>query len=457
MRGLFIFRRDFRCIDNTALLRACKECEQVYTVFIFTPEQVTSKNKFKSDIAVKFMISSLNELKRDISVLGGKLVTLYGENTDCVSECIDTWKIDAVYWNKDYTPYAKKRDSKLKILCNKKNIAIYEEEDYYLHPPGTILTGSGSSYLKYTPYMNKAMALGFDTPSKQHISFLSKSTKHIASYEITLTNAEDKFVNTQQDMTETFKREKVIDILKNTKQFTDYNETRNDLEKQTTRLSAPIKFGIVSIREVAHAFRKNTGLLKQLVWRDFYAQILDAEPRVLGSALKEQYNSIVWEGSQSHFNKWCQGMTGFPIVDAGMRELNESGYMHNRARLIVASFLIKTLLVDWQKGEKYFATKLVDYDPASNNGNWQWVASTGADSQPYFRIFNPWSQSKEHDPDATYIKKWVPELSNVSPKCIHTWNECCENPEYSTVEYPKPIVDYKKQREKALDMYKSIV
>ena len=196
--------------------------------------------------------------------------------------------------------------------------------------------------------------------------------------------------------------------------------------------------------------------MKQLVWRDFYAQILDAEPRVLGSALKEQYNSIVWEGSQSHFNKWCQGMTGFPIVDAGMRELNESGYMHNRARLIVL-FLIKTLLVDWQKGEKYFATKLVDYDPASNNGNWQWVASTeqivNLISVFLIRAF----QSKEHDPDATYIKKWVPELSNVSPKCIHTWNECCENPEYSTVEYPKPIVDYKKQREKALDMYKSIV
>lgn len=457
MRGLFIFRRDFRCIDNTALLKASRECDRIYTVFIFTPEQVTSKNKFKSDIAVKFMISSLNELKRDISALGGKLVILYGENSKVIDECIDRWNIDAVYWNKDYTPYAKKRDAKIKMLCNKKNIAVNEEEDYYLHPPGTIVTGSGSSYLKYTPYMNKAMALGFDAPSKKQIPFLSKSTKQIASYEISLTKAEDNFVNTQQDMAETFKREKVIGILKNTKQFSDYNETRNDLEEETTRLSAPIKFGIVSIREVADAFKKNTGLLKQLVWRDFYAQILDAEPRVLGSALKEQYNKIIWEGSQGHFNKWCEGMTGFPIVDAGMRELNESGYMHNRARLIVASFLIKTLLVDWQKGEKYFATKLVDYDPASNNGNWQWVASTGADSQPYFRIFNPWSQSKEHDPNATYIKKWIPELADVPSKCIHTWNECCENPEYSTVKYPKPIVDYKKQREKALEMYKSII
>jgi len=457
MKGLFIFRRDFRLIDNTALLKASRECSQLYTIFIFTPEQVSSQNKFKSDIAVKFMIQSLNELKRDISALGGKLVTLYGENDEIVRKCIDTWSIDAVYWNKDYTPYAKKRDAKIMALCNKKNIEVYEEEDYYLNPPGTIVTGSGTSYLKYTPYMNKAMSVGFDTPSKQKISFLSKSTKHIGDYGITLKKAEHQFVNTNQGMAETFEREKVINILKNAKDFKDYDETRNDLEGHTTRLSAPIKFGIVSIREVADAFKKNTGVLKQLVWRDFYAQILDAEPRVLGSALKEQYNNIVWEGSTVHFNKWCQGLTGFPIVDAGMRELNETGYMHNRARLIVASFLIKTLLIDWQKGEKYFATKLVDYDPASNNGNWQWVASTGADSQPYFRIFNPWSQSKEHDPEAIYIKKWVPELINVPPKCIHTWNECCETPEYTSVKYPKPIVDYKKQRDKALTMYKAVV
>lgn len=253
------------------------------------------------------------------------------------------------------------------------------------------------------------------------------------------------------------RRNKAMKILHGASKFKNYEKTRNDLDDETTRLSAPIKFGIVSIREVAKAFKKNNALLRQLVWRDFYAQILNAEPYVLGSALKEKYNNIKWQGSHNHFVKWCQGMTGFPVVDAGMRELNKTGYMHNRARLIVASFLIKTLLVDWQKGEKYFATKLVDYDPSSNNGNWQWVASTGADSQPYFRIFNPWSQSEEHDPDAVYIKKWVPELSSVSVECIHTWNTCYNKKEFNEIDYPKPIVDYKEQREKALKMYKAIL
>lgn len=457
MKGLFIFRRDLRINDNTALIRACKECDKIYTVFVFTPEQVTEKNKFKSDAAIAFMIGALNVLRRDISRLSGKLVTLYGDNDTVIQSCIDEWGIDAVYWNKDYSPYAKKRDASLEKVCLKKGTKVIQCEDYYLHPPGTILTGGGTSYLKYTPYMNKAMSKGFDTPNSYSVKFLSRSSKKIASHDITLKAALEIFVETEQKIVETYEREKALKIVRGASKFKNYEKTRNDLSGETTRLSAPIKFGVVSIREVARAFKSNRGLLRQLVWRDFYAQILAAEPQVLGSALKEQYNKIKWDGSHSDFVKWCQGKTGFPIVDAGMRELNETGYMHNRARLIVASFLIKTLLVDWQKGEKYFATKLVDYDPASNNGNWQWVASTGADSQPYFRIFNPWSQSKEHDPDAEYIKKWVPELKMVPAKAIHSWNESCQDDKYSDVKYPKPIVDYKEQRDKALKMYSVVV
>lgn len=456
-KGLFIFRRDFRLTDNTALLKAVKECDKIYTIFIFTPEQVTDKNKFKSDIAVAFMIGALRELAKDIRKKGGQLVSVFGDNNTVVEQCIDSWDINTVYWNKDYTPYAKKRDAALEKMCLKKGTAVSISEDYYLNAPDSILTGGGTAYLKYTPYMNKAISKGFPSPSTTRVQFLSRTSKKINGIEVDLREAYSNFVDTDQTLVETFKREKALEILKHASHFKNYDATRNDLEKPTTRLSAPIKFGVVSIREVAKAFKGNQGLLKQLVWRDFYAQILNAEPRVLGEALKEQYSKIKWTGSHSHFVKWCQGNTGFPIVDAGMREMNETGYMHNRARLIVASFLIKTLLVDWQKGEKYFATQLVDYDPASNNGNWQWVASTGADSQPYFRIFNPWSQSKEHDPDASYIKKWVPELTEVTPKCIHTWNECCELPEQAHIKYPKPIVDYKEQREKALKMYSSVV
>jgi len=455
MKGLFIFRRDFRLTDNTALIKASKECEKIYTIFIFTPEQVTDKNRFKSDIAVNFMINALEELGKEIRNKGGQLVTLFGENDNVVDKCIDTWDIDAVYWNRDYSPYAKKRDLSLEKMCLKKGTTVIIEDDYYLHKPNSIVTGSGTPYIKYTPYMNKAMSKGLPSPSTSRIQYLSRSTKKIKGSMLTLKEAKSEFVETTQSMPETFKREKALEILRKASSYKKYNETRNDLEKPTTRLSAPIKFGVVSIREVAKAFKGNTGLLRQLIWRDFYAQILNAVPEVLGSALKPQYNNIKWEGSHSHFVKWCKGETGFPIVDAAMRELNTTGYMHNRGRLIVASFLIKTLLVDWQKGEKYFATKLVDYDPASNNGNWQWVASTGADSQPYFRIFNPWSQSKEHDPEATYIKHWVPELKDVPAKSIHTWNESADH--FKGIQYPKPIVDYKEQRDKALKMYKTVV
>lgn len=455
MKGLFIFRRDLRIVDNTALIKAHKECDKVFTIFVFTPEQVSEKNRYKSDGAVKFMIGALDVLKHDIGVIGGKLVTLYGENNDVVKKCISQWDIDKVYWNKDYTPYAKKRDAKLSKMCIDLNKDVLECDDYYLNAPGSILTGSDSSYLKYTPYKNKAMSQQFDSPDTYVISKLSKSTKRIEGCEITVKDALATFVESEQKSVVSFKRDVVMRILQRANAFKNYEKTRNDLAGETTRLSAPIKFGVVSIREVAKYFKNNKGLLSQLVWRDFYAQILDAHPRVLGSALKTNYNNIKWEGSHAHFVKWCQGNTGFPIVDAGMRELNHTGYMHNRARLIVASFLIKTLLVDWQKGEKYFATKLVDYDPASNNGNWQWVASTGADSQPYFRIFNPWSQSKEHDPDALYIKKWVPELKSVSAKDIHTWNECADD--FKDIHYPKPIVDYKEQREKALKIYSGVL
>jgi deoxyribodipyrimidine photo-lyase len=202
------------------------------------------------------------------------------------------------------------------------------------------------------------------------------------------------------------------------------------------------------------AFKSNHDLIRQLIWRDFYMNILFSFPYVLGKPMKPSYAKIKWHHNAGWLKAWSSGLTGFPVVDAGMRQLNTTGYMHNRARLIVASFLTKTLLIDWREGEEYFAKKLTDYDPASNNGNWQWIASSGADSQPYFRIFNPWLQGAELDPHANYIKKWVPELKDVSPKDIHTWYETWKD--NKQIKYPKPICDYQVQKEKALAMFRKI-
>ena len=235
----------------------------------------------------------------------------------------------------------------------------------------------------------------------------------------------------------------------------NYNDDRNKLPLETTQLSAYIKYGCVSVREVANAFKTIDSLYRQLIWREFYAHILNDYPYTLYGPLKEKYQNIKWSTSKPHLNSWKEGKTGYPIVDAAMTQLNTTGYMHNRGRLITACFLIKTLLINWQEGEKYFATKLTDYDPASNNGNWQWVASTGADSQPYFRIFNPWTQSKDYDPECIYIKKWLPQLETVNNKHIHKWDEHYKS--YENVKYCKPIVDYKEQREKAIEMYKQII
>jgi deoxyribodipyrimidine photo-lyase len=230
-----------------------------------------------------------------------------------------------------------------------------------------------------------------------------------------------------------------------------YSDTRDKPAKPTSQLSAAIKFGCVSIREVYHAFRGNAPFVRQLVWRDFYANILFAFPHVLGHAMKPNYQRIKWHHNSAWFKAWCNGQTGYPIVDAGMRQLNRTGYMHNRVRLIVASFLTKTLLISWEHGEKYFAKNLTDYDPASNNGNWQWIASTGVDSQPYFRIFNPMEQGKRVDPDCEYIKSWVPQLSELSAREIHGWEGQIKN-----IDYPAPICDYRAQKEAALKMYSDV-
>lgn len=450
--GLFIFRRDFRVIDNIGLNLINSICKNIYPIFIFTPEQVTGANKFKSDNAVQFMIESLQDLSSQINKMGGHLMCFYGHNDTIVSYLIKTLDINLVCFNADYSPYAIQRELGIIKICDKMGVQVEYGHDYYLHPPGTIVNGSGDTYQKFTPFYQTSMKKKVEAPASLRKIHFSTTNKHLQN-SISLTTALNKFTKINPNIlihggrTEAIKQIRVA-----SKNIKNYSKTHDELSKPTSQLSAYIKFGCVSIREVYKVFRSKHDFIRQLFWRDFYANILYSFPQVYGHALKPKYNKIQWHYNASWFKKWCDGETGFPIVDAGMRQLNTTGYMHNRARLIVASFLIKTLLIDWQKGEKYFATKLTDYDPASNNGNIQWIMGGGSDSMPFFRIFNPWNQQEEHDNSCEYIKKWVPELTELEPKIIHNWET--EYVNYKNIKYPKPICDYAEQKEKCLKMYR---
>ena len=451
--GLFIFRRDLRIVDNNGLNLLNDKCKNIYTIFIFTPEQVGSNNKYKSDNSVQFMISSLEDLSYQISKVGGHLYTFYGNNDKIVADCIKAFNIDVVCFNLDITPYARERDEKIIKLCQHMKTYVMYDYDYYLCEPGSVVNGSGEPYQKYTPFYNTAKKIKVEKPAGKRKLHLKRNDAHVAN-KITLNEAVKKFVGIENPhiLVHGGRENAIKQIHIAAKNIKHYEQTRDELSKPTSQLSAYIKFGCVSIREVYYAFKTNHSFIRQLYWRDFYAGILYSFPRVLGHALKPKYDKIKWHHNERWFNAWCRGETGFPVVDAGMRQLNATGYMVNRARLIVASFLIKTLLIDWREGEKYFASKLTDYDVASNNGNWGWISSGGADSQPFFRIFNPSRQGENFDKDCIYIKKWVPELSSLEPKIIHNWETEWIN--HKDIKYPKPICDYSEQKERALKMYK---
>jgi len=452
-KTIFIFRRSLRLEDNAGLVAALKASERVLPVFIFTPEQVV-KNQYKSDNAVQFMAESLQDLDNDLKKRGSKLFYFFGTQSDIVKKLIENYAFNAVFVNQDYTPYAKKRDKKIARVCKKHDVAFHSYEDLLLYPVGSVLTGSGTPFKKYTPYYQKAKRAKILLPTKnRYKNYVSKNTR--------ITNQCKKnikhFYKKNENASVAGGRKQGALILKRIKQFKQYDKKRNLLLYKTTQLSAYIKFGCVSIREVYHAIAKSINskdLIKQLYWRDFYYNVAYFYPHVFGCAMKEKYDTIVWPNKKLFFEKWKKGQTGFPIVDACMRELNATGFMHNRGRLVTSSFLIKILLVDWRKGEKYFAQKLIDYDPCVNNGNWQWSASTGADSQPYFRIFNPWSQSKKFDNLCEYIKKWVPELKKVKNSDVHRWAE--KYVQYKEIDYPKPIVNYSSMRKKALALYRRL-
>jgi deoxyribodipyrimidine photo-lyase len=451
--GLFIFRRDLRIIDNNGLNLLNDKCKNIFTIFIFTPEQVGNGNKYKSDNSVQFMIESLQDLASQISKAGGHLYTFYGHNDTVVADCIKAWNINLVCFNLDITPYAKERDAKIIKMCEHMKTYVMYDYDYYLHQPGTIVNGSGEPYQKFTPYYQTALKHKVEAPAKMRKLHLKRSDAHISN-KITLEQAMKKFVgNENPDILVHGGRENGIkQIHIAAKNIKHYAKTRDELSKPTSQLSAYIKFGNVSIREVYYAFKNNHPFIRQLYWRDFYSGVLYSFPRVLGHALKPKYDKIKWHHNERWFNAWCKGDTGIPIVDASQRQLLQTGWTHNRGRMISSSILIKILLIDWRKGEQFYSQYLVDYDVASNNGGWQFSSGSGADSQPYFRYFNPYTQSKDHDPKCEYIKKWIPQLKDIPNEDIHNWDTAWEK--YKNIKYPKPIVDYKEQRDISIKMYK---
>jgi deoxyribodipyrimidine photo-lyase len=454
MKSLFIFRRDLRLNDNIGLIECYKQSSEVIPIFIFTPEQI-NKNEYFSSNSFQFMLESLNELDNELkNNYNSQIHYFYGDNIDILNEILKKYNFDAIFFNKDYTLYAKNRDDNIEFFCNENNKKCIMYEDYLLLPIGNFLKSDGKPYEKYTPFKNNAKNKKVLQPNNYKFNENKFSKINIKIIELKVL---DKYYKKNNDILLHGGRDKGLEILDNLKKFINYSEVRNNLINPTTHLSPYIKFGCVSIREVYEKVNKlygiNHGIIDQLYWREFYYYLAYYIPRVLqGKSLKEKYDDIIWENNQEIFNAWKNGMTGFPAVDAGMREMNKTGYMHNRARLITSGILIKILNCDWRLGEKYFATRLIDYDPIVNNGNWQWSSGSGADSQPYFRIMSPWKQAIDNDPECLYIKKWIPELNNVPNKDILNWGKSYSK--YKNINYPKPIVDYDIMRKEIVKIYK---
>lgn len=454
-KALFIFRRDLRLEDNVGLVQALDESDLVVPCFIFDPRQVGSSNEYKSSNALQFMIESLESLKKQCKSHGGKLYLFYGQPQKVVKDLIRKNSIDAVYANRDYTPFALDRDEDIKHVCMAEEVPFYVTNDLLLHEPEEIKTRNGDPYSVFTPFYKNAS--GYHqvrkvkkTVRKNFFKGAIAGTMDAAIYK-KITPKTNKLIHVHGD------RAQALTIVRGLKKYKNYQKTRDIPAIETTNLSAYLKFGVVSVAHVYHAIKKTLGqrhpLVRQLFWRDFFTHVAYYSPFVFGQPFKDKYKNIAWSRSKKNFKLWCDGKTGFPIVDAGMRQLNQTGFMHNRVRMLTASFLVKDLHIDWRWGEKYFAQKLVDYDPCVNNGNWQWVASTGCDAQPYFRIFNPWTQQKKFDSDCIYIKKWIPELQDVEPKTIHTWFKDSHD---SIKGYPRPCVDHDVERKVALARYKRV-
>lgn len=458
-KSLFVFRRDYRLTDNTALIKCCAESDSVIAVFCFDPAQYdASLNDYFGANSFRFLIESLRDLDRQLNTCDAKLHFLQGTPWEEVTKLAISEQCAAVYCNEDYTPYALQRDVNIKSALSSKAIDFVSCADVLLTKPGYVLTNNGDAYKVFTPFRRKASEQGVAKPEEFQAGNLIRVRNKLLKNKTIL----DDLDPGGQSARQVGGRAEGLKKLSSISRLSDYSQVRNvPATAGTSELSAHLKFGTVSVREVyweiINQLSGSSQLITELYWRDFYLHLLYAFPYVLGDEFQKKYQRMDWEGVEGMdqellLEAWQLGQTGFPIVDAGMRQLLADGWMHNRVRMIVASFLTKDLHLDWREGERWFATHLVDYDPASNNGGWQWSASTGADAAPYFRIFNPWSQQKKFDPDCVYIKKYIPELHSLSPKEIHSWDSV----QSREIDYPNPIVDHQEQRELALEAYQSI-
>ena len=449
--ALHIFRRDLRIDDNTALMYALKHAEKVIPCFIFDPRQVKD-NPYKSNNAITFMVHSLYELIDQLSEKGGRLYILYGVAEEVVEKLSQQLPLELVTFNKDYTRFALKRDTHIKNICMRLGIDCRILPDVLLNEPHEVCKKDGTPYTVFTPFFKCARKRTVDTPRNNTAT--NYYIKNIDEEGGTSLLARMLPPNNPYLALHGGRKE-ATRLLQKIKELTHYKDLRNmPAQGYTSHLSAHHKFGTISIRETYHSLKQvnhegSGELLRQLYWRDFFVHIAYYFSHIWEGPFHRKYRKIAWNNDPALFQKWCEGKTGFPMVDAGMHELNTTGYMHNRVRMIAASFLIKNLHIGWRWGEKYFAQKLTDYDPAVNNGNWQWVASTGCDAQPYFRIFNPWLQQARFDPDCIYIKKWLPQLEAFTAAQIHNIPKKLLN----TDAYPAPIVDHAVTSSRTKSMY----
>lgn len=425
--SIFWYRRDLRLDDNAGLYHALRSDYPVVPIFIFDTN-ILEELEEKKDKRLAFIHDQLQLIQKELKDTGSTLHILHGTPLDSFKKLLKEYNVAEVYINTDYEPYAEDRDKEIADYLLDNDVRFFKYKDQVIFQKDEVLKDDGSPYSVFTPYSKKWKAKLNDFylkpyPTEKYFdNFYKQET-------IELPTLKDIGFNTVDY--DVVKPELDEDIAK------DYKETRDTPAiRGTTRLSVHLRFGTVSIRKLAtEAKELSAKLLDEFIWREFYQMILWHFPKVVNTSFHEDYDKIVWRNNEKEFERWCNGTTGFPIVDAGMRELNETGYMHNRVRMIVASFLTKDLLIDWRWGEAYFAKKLLDYDLASNNGGWQWAAGCGCDAAPYFRVFNPELQTKKFDPELKYVRKWVPEFEDFS-------------------KYPQPIVDHKEARERCLKVYK---
>ncbi|MDA8576615.1 DNA photolyase family protein [Schleiferiaceae bacterium] len=425
---LFWFRRDLRLEDNAGLLKALKSEAPVVPIFIFDPT-ILSKLEDTKDARVSFLHERLQALKNQLQDLGSDLLVFYDEPLQCMRELMSRFEVTGLYFNRDYEPYARKRDKMVYDYFESLNVPCIGAKDHVLFEKNEVVKADGTPYLVYSPYAKawKKLCTANHFKANPTIDYFHSFFKSQEFTEL-ISLQEMGFEPTNIAIPSAAISKEIIN---------NYDSTRNfpALKKGTTRLGIHLRFGTISIRELARlGERTNETFLNELIWRDFFQMALYYFPDSRSKAIKPKYDLIPWSNNEEHFAAWCKGKTGYPIVDAGMRELNATGFMHNRVRMIVASFLTKHLLIDWRWGEAYFASKLLDFDLASNIGGWQWASGSGLDAAPYFRVFNPTSQLEKFDKDLTYVNRWVPELQ--------------------TKLYPKPIVEHKWARERCLATYK---